>query len=126
MLPALLLLAAAFVNPSPIDRAFERLYNFDFAGAHAVVDEYLKNKPRDGLAYAVRASALLFQELHRLQILESEFFAEDKRVIDKKKLKPDPMNRGNFQLSLQAAEREAHRVLDSKADDPDALFTLAL
>src|SRR3954465_15517537 len=110
MFPALLLLAAAVASPSPIDRAFERLYNFDFTGAHALVDERLKNKPDDGLAYAVRASALLFEELHRLQILESEFFAEDKRIIEKKRLKPDLTKRSNFESSLRAAEREAHRV----------------
>ena len=33
---------------------------------------------------------LLFRELHRLRILESEFFAEDQRIVEKRKLKPDP------------------------------------
>src|SRR6476620_8821833 len=91
------------VLASPVDKAFDRLYNFDFAGAHAILDEHLKNSPDDGLAYAVRASALLFEELHRLRILESEFFAEDKRIIEKKKLLPDLTKRSNFDSSLRAA-----------------------
>ena len=36
MWPALLLLFATAVNASPIDRAFDRLYNFDFTGAASI------------------------------------------------------------------------------------------
>src|SRR3954469_22977246 len=90
------LLLLATVLASHVDKAFDRLYNFDFAGAHAILDEHLKNSPDDGLAYAVRASALLFEELHRLRILESEFFAEDKRIIDKQALRPAPEARSNL------------------------------
>src|SRR4051812_41567093 len=126
MLLVAFLLSAAVVDPSPIDRALARLYNFDFAGAHSIVNEHLKNNPADGLGYAVRASALLFEELHRLRILESEFFAEDKRIIDKKKLQPDDKTRTAFQSTLQTAEREANRTLESRPEDAEALFTLSL
>jgi hypothetical protein len=126
MPPVAFLLFASVVGSTPVDRAFERLYNFDFAGAHSIVNEHLKNHPADGLGHAVRASALLFEELHRLRILESEFFAEDKRIIDKKKLKPDEKTRVAFLSTLQTAEREANRALQSRPDDADALFTLSL
>ena len=45
--------------------------------------------PQEPLPYAMRASAYLFQELDRLGILESEFFSDDQRIAEKKKLKPD-------------------------------------
>ena len=105
------LLLLATVVASPVDKAFERLYNFDFAGAHSILDEHLKNSPADGLGYAVRASAFLFEELHRLRILESEFFAKDKRIIEKKKLVPDERIKASFDSALQTAEREAHANL---------------
>jgi hypothetical protein len=120
------LLLLATVVASPVDKAFDRLYNFDFAGAHAILDEHLKNSPADGLGYAVRASAFLFEELHRLRILESEFFAKDKRIVEKKKLVPDERIKASFDSALQTAEREAHRTLGTRPDDADALFTLSL
>jgi hypothetical protein len=124
MWPALLLLFASVPNPSPVDRAFERLYNFDFTGAESILDAQIATG--DGLAYSVKAAALLFRELHRLRILESEFFAEDQRIIEKKRLKPDAQNRRAFDTALQEAEARAHRILASKQDNPDALFTLSL
>lgn len=126
MLSFAVLLLATVAAPSPVDKAFERLYNFDFAGAHSILDGHLKSKPADGLGHAVRASALLFEELHRLQILESEFFAEDKRIIDKKKLKPDEKIRSSFDSALRIAEDTAQKEVAAKSDDADALFTLSL
>ena len=77
-------------RPAPeIDQAFVRMYNTDFRGAHTLLDRYISAQPSDPLGYAVRASAYLFSELYRLGILESEFFADDKRIIEKKKLAPD-------------------------------------
>src|SRR5277367_4514748 len=77
-------------GPAEIDLAFTRLYNFDFPGAHAALDQRIATHPEDPLAYSVRASAYLFYELDRLSILEGEFFADDRRIADKKKIKPDP------------------------------------
>jgi hypothetical protein len=125
-IPAIALLFAGVSNPTAIDRAFERMYNFDFPGAHSVVDAHLRTKPADGFGHAVRASAFLFQELHRLRILESEFFAEDKRFIAKKKLQPDSQARDSFQAALQMAEREAQRVITANPNDAESLFTMSL
>jgi hypothetical protein len=73
----LLSLFAAVSVASPVDQAFERLYKFDFTGAHRIIDAHVMSEPADPLSYAVRASALLFQELDRLQILEGEFFSDE-------------------------------------------------
>jgi hypothetical protein len=126
IVPAVALLLAGVTNPTAIDKAFERMYNFDFAGAHSIIDAHLRSKPSDGLGNAVRASAFLFQELHRLQILESEFFAEDKRIIEKKKLKPDPQARTAFHAALQTSERDAQSIIVTRPDDADSLFALSL
>jgi hypothetical protein len=109
-----------------VDRAFGRLYNFDFPGTHKAIDEQLVYKPGDPLAFAVRASALLFQELDRLEILQGEFFASDKRVIEKKKLKPDPAIRLRFFQSLAEAQTKAKGLLGKNPHDQNALFTLSM
>src|SRR5690349_7443867 len=73
-------------RPTPeLDQAFARLYNTDFRGAHTHLDRYISAQPADTLGYAMRASAYSFSELDRLGILESEFFGDDKRIIEKKK-----------------------------------------
>ncbi len=58
-------------NPqTPLERAFERLYNLDFTSAHRILDAYVDQHPEDPVADSTRASAYLFEELQRLQILE--------------------------------------------------------
>ena len=126
MWPALLLLFATATPPTPIDRAFERLYNFDFAGAHAILDVHMREHPTEPLPYAVRASALLFGELHRLRVLESEFFSQDKRVVAKKKTPPDEATGKAFRAALQSAQWHAQNTLGAKSEDADALFTMSL
>ena len=122
----LFILLASVCAAGPLDQAFERLYNFDFVGAHRFVDQQVAADPTDPLSYAVRASALLFQELDRLQILEGEFFADDKRLIDKKKIKPDPGLKERFFRSVSEAQRLAQVRLAKDPQDADALFTMSL
>lgn len=121
-----LILLASVCAASPLDQAFDRLYNFDFVGAHRFIDQQVATDPADPLSYAVRASALLFQELDRLQILEGEFFADDKRLIDKKKIKADTGLKGRFFQSIGEAQKSAQVRLAKNPQDADALFAMAL
>ena len=116
----------AFCGPDAIDRAFQRLYNFDFAGAHRILDEYQGANSSDPLAYGVRASTYLFQELYRLGILESEFFADYKRLTEKRNLKADPVIRQKLFKAMGEGRRLAQARLAAKADDDDALFTMCI
>jgi len=113
-------------SPPPIDDAFARMYNTDFAGAHADLERYVAAQPTDPFGYAVQASAYLFSELDRLGILESEFFADDKRIIEKKKLKPDPLVHDKFMQAVNDAQARGNKVLESNANDQNALFAMAI
>src|SRR6266704_1906451 len=73
-----------------IDQAFNRLYNFDYPGAHAILNRRVAANPEDPLNYSVRASAYLFNELDRLSILESDFFADDSHIKAQAKLVRNP------------------------------------
>jgi len=109
-----------------IDRAFDRLYNFDFPGAHAILNRRVAANPDDPLTYSVRASAYLFNELDRLSILESDFFADDSHIADKKKLKPDPAIRVKLFQAIDDAQSRAQARLGKDPDDQEALFAMCI
>jgi hypothetical protein len=109
-----------------IDRAFARMYNLDFVGVHAILDAEVRSHPENPLAYSVRGAAHLFSEFSRLKILEFEFFEDDDKVTDRKKLKPDPKTREElFKMTAEARKRALARLaVDS--NDCNALFALSM
>lgn len=116
----------ADVAATPLERAFHHLYNMDFTGAHDILDEYVGTHPDDPLGYSVRAAACLFQELDRLKILETDFFAGDDAATTKTRLEADPRIRARLFLEVEEARRLAQAVLVTHPDDRDALFALCM
>jgi hypothetical protein len=117
----------ASVSDSPeIKEAFDDLYNFNFPAAHAVLNRYIIANPQQALPYAIRASAYLFYELDRLGILESQFLVSDKRIADKKALKPDPDVRARFLRALDDAQSRATAALAVNPNDQQALFAMCI
>jgi hypothetical protein len=109
-----------------IDRAFERMYNFDFPGMHAILDEHVRAHPEDPLTYSTRAVACLFSELHRMRVLETDFFIDDDKVTDRKRIKPDPAIRAQlFQMTAEA-RRRARSMLTAASNDRNAMFALCM
>jgi hypothetical protein len=109
-----------------MDRVFARMYEFDMNGAHALLDEHQRSHPDDPLVYSVRGAVLLFGELDRLGILETDFFLDDDNVSSKKKLRPDPKVRERFFAALDEARRRAAARLATNPDDAEALFALCM
>ncbi len=128
-----LLLAAASAGraaeppaPTAIDRAFNRMYNLDFAGAHAILDEELRAHPENPLIYSVQGAAYLFSEFDRLNILEIEFFENDDKVTDRKKVKPDPVARARLLQVTAEARKIALARLAVEPNDANAMFALCM
>jgi hypothetical protein len=111
---------------TPIGKAFVRMYNFDFGGVHAILDEQIRQNPDFELNYSVKAAALLFSELHRLKILQMDFFEDDDRVVDRKKLIPDPALHKEFVRLLEVARQKASARLAVHPWDREALFTMCM
>ncbi len=110
-----------------LDEAFNRLYGSDFAGAQTTLDKYIGEHPGDPVAYSVKASGYLFSELHRLGILEADFFQDDNAIKDKKKhLQPDLKVREQFYAAVNKAQSMANQNLAAHPDDVNALFALCL
>jgi hypothetical protein len=110
----------------PIEVAFSRMYDYDFAGAHAILDAQTAVGPGNPLVYSTRAAAYLFAELGRLKILESDFFLHDDNLVDDRKLQPDPAVRQKFLEAVAAARQRASARLAAAPDDRHALFAMAM
>jgi len=109
-----------------IQQALHRLYNFDFEGAHRILDRHEAEQPDDPIGPGIRASAYLFFELDRLAILEAEFFEDDNNISDKKKLHPDPGIKDRLDTALERTEVLAMAELDRDPEDVNSLFAMCL
>ena len=131
---ALFVLAGALTAPAaeltagspPLDRGFHLLYNLDFTSAHDVFATYERSHPDDPLGPTSDAAGLLFSEFHRLGVLESQFFENDKKFDSRPKLSPDPAVRARFDAAVQEAEKLAQARLARDAKDKNALFAMTL
>jgi hypothetical protein len=121
-----LLLCASASFSAPIEDAFARMYNFDFAGAHRILDAYIEAHPGDPFGHTVRGAAYLFSELDRLRILEAEFLTDDKKISGDDKLKPDPVVRKKLFASIERAQQLAEALLKDRPGDTGALFSFCM
>jgi len=116
---------AVFATP-PLDRGFQLLYNLDFDQAHNIFSEWEQSHPEDPMGPTAEAAGLLFSEFHRLGVLESQFFEDDKKFEDRPKLNPDPAVRAKFDDAIRRAQSAARAALAKSPKDKDALFALTL
>jgi hypothetical protein len=129
------LLAPAWAAPPQADKvdtegalkkAYSRLYNFDFNGAQEILDHQRQLDPQQPVIIATKAAAYLFSELDRLRILELDFFTDDEKVVDRRKLVPDPNVRAKFFKTVEESDKLANARLAVKPDDPDGLLALCM
>ena len=114
------------VSLPPLDRGFHLLYNLDFGAAHNVFVSYEESHPEDPLGPTSDAAGLLFSEFHRLGILESQFFEDDKKFENRAKLSPDPAVRARFDAAIAKAENLATARLAKDPKDKNSLFAMTL
>jgi hypothetical protein len=114
------------VSLPPLDHGFHLLYNLDFAGAHNVFATYEQSHPQDPLGPTSDAAGLLFSEFHRLGVLESQFYEDDRKFDSRPKLSPDPAVRARFNNAVEKAMGLAHSGLAKDSNDKNALFAMTL
>jgi hypothetical protein len=125
------LLAPAFaadVTPTrtPLDQGFRLLYDLDFDQAHVVFLSWQHDHPGDPLGPTAEAAGLLFSEFHRLGVLESQFYENDKTFLSRNKVNPDPGVRDRFNAALARSQSAANTRLATSPQDKDALFAMTL
>jgi hypothetical protein len=116
----------AINTEAALQAAYARLYDFDFKGAHEILDRQRQLDPQAPLIPAAKCAVYLFAELDRLKILELDFFTDDDKVVDRHKLIADPVVRQQFFDTVAESERLANARLALKPDDPDALMALCM
>ncbi|MBO0910728.1 MAG: hypothetical protein J2P13_02950 [Acidobacteria bacterium] len=118
--------AASTVALPALDRGFQLLYNLDFDRAQTIFATWEHTHPDDPLGPAFSAAGLLFSEFHRLGVLESQFFEDDKKFENRPKLTPDPAVRERFDREIEQAQNAARARLAKNLHDKDALFAMTL
>ncbi|MCC6537129.1 MAG: hypothetical protein IT162_06235 [Bryobacterales bacterium] len=121
-----LFVLASAARAATVTEAYQRLYNFDFTGAHRALDAYQAAAPQDPLGHSTRAAAYLFYELDRLKILQGEFFSDDKKISGDDALLPDPAVRSRFFAAIDEAQRLAEARLKEQPRDTNAMFAYSM
>lgn len=109
-----------------LDQGFRLLYNLDFDRGHQLFIRWQTFHPDNPMGPVSDAAGLLFSEFHRLGILESQFYENDKVFGARRKLTPDPALRDRFNAALIDAQNRARIRLVKDPRDRDALFAMTL
>jgi hypothetical protein len=111
------------LNHDPLVReAYEHFYNLDYPGAVERFERFHDLHPKDPQATAMLLDAVLFQELYRLDLLDTTFYANDGFLTGRHATEEDPKTRDRIFALADEAIREADWRLDHNPNDIDALF----
>ena len=112
-------------NDPQVKEAFDRFYNLDYSDAVADFNRFHAEHPGDPQATAYLLDALIFQELYRLDLLDTTFYANDGFLTGRHATAEDPATRDRIFALADEAVHEADWRLSKNPNDVDALFTRA-
>jgi tetratricopeptide (TPR) repeat protein len=120
--------AQAPVHTNPLNRdplvleASEHFYNLDFPGAVQRFERFHAQHPGDPQATALLLNAVIFEELYRLDLLDTTFYANDGFLTGRHATQEDPRIRDHIFALADEAVREADWRISKNPNDVDALF----
>jgi hypothetical protein len=118
--------AAPSLSAPTLDHGYRLLYSLKFNEAQQSFTQWQQQNPADPMGPASEGAGLLFSELDRLGILESQFFEDDKAFVDRKKMAPDADVHNRFVAALGKAETLAKAHLAKDPKDHDALLAMVM
>jgi tetratricopeptide (TPR) repeat protein len=118
--------AAAHTNPLNLDplvrEAYVHFYNLDFPGAIDRFERFHVEHPGDPQATALLLNAVIFNELYRLDLLDTTFYANDGFLTGRHATQEDPKARDRIFALADEAVQEADWRVSRNSNDIDALF----
>ena len=119
---------ATGVHANPMDydplvrQAYEHFYSMDYPGAITRFESYHGEHRGDPQATDYLLEAELFQELYRLDLLDTTFYANDGFLTGRHAVSEDPAARDRILALADEAIREADWRLNKNPNDIDALY----
>lgn len=114
------------LNRDPLVReAYDHFYNLDYPGAVARFEHFHELHPGDPHATDLLLNAVIFQELYRLDLLDTTFYANDGFLSGKHATEEDPKTRDRIFSLADEAVREADWRIGQNSRDVDAYFARA-
>lgn len=105
-----------------VQAAFASFHNLDFADAVARFQRFHEEHPGDPQATAYLLNAVVFQELYRLDLLDTTFYASDGFLTGRHATPEDPKVRARVEALTGEVVHEADWRLSQNSRDVDALF----
>jgi len=109
-----------------LDAGFHLLYELKPEEARAKFAAWRTAHPEDPLGSSAEAASYLFEECYRQGVLTSEHFLDDKRLLGKIPIKPDPELHDAFFAADLRAQNQARNRLETDPDNANALFAMTL
>lgn len=111
------------LNRDPLVReAFAHFYELDFPGAVSRFEQFRGEHPGDPQATALLLNALVFEDLYRLDLLDTTFYANDGFLTGHHATEEDPKERDRIFALADEAVSEADWRINRNPNDVDALF----
>jgi hypothetical protein len=111
------------LNREPlVHEAYEHFYNLDYPGAVERFELFHQQHPKDPQATALLLNAVIFEELYRLDLLDTTFYATDGFLSGKHATEEDPKTRERIFALADEAVREADWRIERNSRDVDALY----
>ncbi len=124
----ILLLAALALPPAAgstlLDQGWDHFYNLEYSQAIQDFEKAIAEAPQAPENYICLAQAILYQQLYRLGVLESELLTGNNYFIRTEKLQPAPAADARFESALSKVIEIARKRLAAKPDDEEALYAL--
>lgn len=128
LLGAVSLCRASEVHTNPLNRdplvreAYAHFYDLDYAGAVERFERFHAAHPGDPQGTVLLLEAVLFQELYRLDLLDTTFYANDGFLTGKHAMQEDPKTRDRILALAEESIHEADWRLSRNPNDVDALY----
>jgi tetratricopeptide (TPR) repeat protein len=111
------------LNHDPkVREAFERFYIMDYNGSILRFETIRSEHPKNPIATDYLLYSTVFQELFRLDLLDTTFYANDGFLTGKHTVVEDPRIRAHIRDLTDQAVNEANEQLKTNPNDVNALF----